>query len=231
VFAGAFTSGSYSFKVGDEQFTFSGLKYAGDEVENLAKTIPGTMRVLDQQFNRDSILQMNDYSIVHLATHAAFFTGKPEESFILFGDGSRATLRDVENWRLPNVDLIVLSACETGLGLDEKRSSDGKEILGLGYQMQRTGAKAAIASLWQVSDGGTQALMDAFYAALGKGSTKAEALRQAQIALITGDYTALGEQRGLVVQQQINNSLPSQVSNRLSHPYYWAPFILIGNGL
>ncbi|HAA28724.1 MAG TPA: hypothetical protein DCE56_14855, partial [Cyanobacteria bacterium UBA8553] len=61
--------------------------------------------------------------------------------------------------------------------------------------------------------------------------TKAEALRQAQIALITGDYTALGKQRGLEVQQQINSNLPSAVSRRLSHPYYWAPFILIGNGL
>ncbi len=61
--------------------------------------------------------------------------------------------------------------------------------------------------------------------------TKAEALRQAQIALITGDYTALGNRRGLEVGERINNSLPSEVSNRLNHPFYWAPFILIGNGL
>jgi CHAT domain-containing protein len=61
--------------------------------------------------------------------------------------------------------------------------------------------------------------------------TKAEALQQAQIALSTGDYTAIDEQRGLGVEQRIKNSLPPQVSDRLSHPYYWAPFILIGNGL
>jgi CHAT domain-containing protein len=172
---------------------------------------------------------MNDYSVVHLATHAAFLTGKPEDSFILFGDGSHSTLRDIGSWRLPNVDLMVLSACETGLG---DKLGDGKEVLGFGYQMQQTGARAAIASLWQVNDGGTQALMDAFYAALEKGNiTKAEALRQAQIALITGDYTALGEQRGLEVQQRISSRLPPTVNSRLSHPYYWAPFILIGNGL
>jgi CHAT domain-containing protein/Flp pilus assembly protein TadD len=229
VLAGAFTSGSYNFQVGNETFNLSGLKYAGVEVANLAKTVPSTTQVVDKQFNQDTILQMNDYSVVHLATHAAFVTGQPEQSFILFGDGSRSTLRDVGSWRLPNVDLMVLSACETGLG---DKLGDGKEVLGFGYQMQQTGARAAIASLWTVDDGGTQALMDAFYAALEKGNiTKAEALRQAQIALITGDYKALGEQRGLVVQQRINSSLPPQVNSSLSHPYYWAPFILIGNGL
>ena len=74
--------------------------------------------------------------------------------------------------------------------------------------------------------------MDTFYAALQTDKmTKTEALRQAQIALITGNYQALGEQRGLTVQQRITSSLPERVSTRLSHPYYWAPFILIGNGL
>jgi CHAT domain-containing protein len=74
--------------------------------------------------------------------------------------------------------------------------------------------------------------MDVFYAALENGNTtKAEALRQAQIALITGNYTALGQQRRLEVQQRISSSLPPRVNSRLSHPYYWAPFILIGNGL
>jgi CHAT domain-containing protein len=229
VLAAAFTQGNYSFKVGSEQFDFSGLPFAGGEVENLSQTIPNTTKLLDQQFNKDIVLQMNDYSVVHLATHAAFVSGKPEESFILFGNGDRATLQDVKNWRLPNVDLVVLSACETGLG---DKLGDGREILGFGYQMQQTSARAAIASLWSVNDGGTQALMNAFYAALqGDNITKAEALRQAQIALITGDYTALGKQRGLVVAQRINNTLPSSVSNRLSHPFYWAPFILIGNGL
>lgn len=229
IFAGAFTQGNYNIQIGSQQFNFQGLKYAGIEIENLAKIVPSTTRLLDQQFNRDTVLQMNDYSVVHLATHAAFVEGQPEQSFILFGDGKYVTLRDVGSWRLPNVDLVVLSACETGLG---DKLGDGKEVLGFGYQMQRAGARAAIASLWQVDDGGTQAMMDAFYAALENGSTtKAEALRQAQIALITGDYKALGQQRGLEVQQGTRSRLSPTVNSRLSHPYYWAPFILIGNGL
>jgi len=229
VLAAAFTQGNHSVKVRGQQFDFSGLPFAGREVENLAQTVPNTTKLLNEQFNKDIVAQMNDYSVVHLATHAAFLVGQPEESFILFGNGDRVTLRDVKNWRLPNVDLVVLSACETGLG---DKLGDGREILGFGYQMQQTSARAALASLWSVNDGGTQALMNAFYTALQTGKmTKAQALQQAQIALSTGDYTAIGEQRGLGVEERIKNSLPSQVSDRLSHPYYWAPFILIGNGL
>lgn len=71
----------------------------------------------------------------------------------------------------------MLSACETGLG---GKLGNGEEILGFGYQMQQTGARAAIASLWSVDDGGTQALMSAFYGILSTEKfTKTEALRQA----------------------------------------------------
>ncbi len=223
VLAGAFTQGNYSFEVGSRRFKFSGLPFAGVEVENLAQTVPRTKKLLDQQFNQDIVLQMNDYSVVHLATHASFTNGQPEESFILFGNGDRATLRDIQNWRLPNVDLVVLSACETGLG---DQLGDGREILGFGYQMQQTGARAAIASLWSVDDGGTQVLINAFYTKIAQGKiTKAEALRQAQIALINGNYKTIGQQRS------INDNLSPQVRHHLSHPFYWAPFILIGNGL
>jgi CHAT domain-containing protein/tetratricopeptide (TPR) repeat protein len=230
VLAGAFATGRYNFTVGGQSFDFSGLPFAGTEVENLAKTIPTTTKFIDKAFTPQvTVPKMDDYTVVHLATHAAFVVGTPDDSFILFGNGDRITLRDIQTWSLKNVDLVVLSACETGLG---GKLGNGEEILGLGYQMQRAGARAAIASLWSVDDGGTQALMDAFYTAMeNHNTTKAEALRQAQIALITGNYTALGQQRGLGVQQRITNSLPSQVVNRLNHPYYWAPFILIGNGL
>jgi CHAT domain-containing protein/Tfp pilus assembly protein PilF len=204
VLAAAFTQGEYDFRVGTRRFVFSGLEFAGPEVDNIAVQIPGTRKLIDRAFSRAATEnQLNNYNIVHFATHGAFVPGQPEDSFILFGNGDRATLRDVENWNLKNVDLVVLSACQTGVG---GTLGDGEEILGLGYQMQRAGALATIASLWSVNDQGTQLLMNAFYEALQKGNiTKAEALRQSQITLITDrDYI---------------------------HPYYWAPFILIGNGL
>ncbi|MBW4614968.1 MAG: CHAT domain-containing protein [Desmonostoc vinosum HA7617-LM4] len=218
ILAGAFTKGNYQIKIGNRQVTFAGLPYAAQEVAILAAAVPETKKLLDNTFSpKVAVPQMDDYTIVHLATHAAFVVGKPEDSFILFGNGDRVNLKDVATWSLPHVDLVVLSACETGLG---GNLGNGEEILGFGYQMQQTGARAAIASLWAVDDGGTQALMSAFYTNLSSEKlTKVEALRQAQIALIKGDLKA------------INQNMPIAVSGNLSHPYYWAPFILIGNGL
>jgi CHAT domain-containing protein len=139
---------------------------------------------------------------VHFATHAAFVPGKASQSFILFGDSLIATLEEIQTGWTIKADLVVLSACETGIG---GKLGNGEEILGLGYVFQDLGAKAAIASLWSIRDDSTAVLMDAFYGALQKGMPKAEALRQAQLTLI-GDA-------------------------QYSRPMYWAPFILIGNGL
>ncbi|MEH2156223.1 CHAT domain-containing protein [Nostoc sp.] len=218
VLAGAFTKGNYQIKVGNRQVAFAGLPFAMREVESLAAAVPETTKLLDDAFTPEvAVPQMDDYTIVHLATHAAFVVGKPEDSFILFGNGDRVNFRNVATWSLPHVDLVVLSACETGLG---GKLGNGEEILGFGYQMQQTGARAAIASLWSVDDGGTQALMSAFYAIISTDKlTKTEALRQAQVSLITGDW------------KKISHNAPVTAVSDFSHPYYWAPFILIGNGL
>ncbi len=205
VLAGAFsdTATTHTFIAGEERYTFRGLEFADDEVNAIKSTIPKTDILLNQKFtHQDTITRGRDNNIIHLATHAAFVPGYPHESFILFGNGDRATIRDMEQWELPGVELVVLSACETGLN----GFGDGVEILGLGYMVQNAGAMAAIATLWEVSDSGTQTLMIPFYQLLADSDiTKAEALREAQISLI-------------------------QSSDR-SHPYYWAPFLLIGNGL
>ena len=207
---------------------FSALPFAALEVEGLANLIANTETRLDDAFTLDLVNEMDDYPIVHLATHAKFLPGTPEQSFILFGEApvAIATIADMKNWSFSNVELVVLSACETGVG---DQLGDGREILGFGYLMQQAGADATVASLWQVSDGGTQALMNAFYGALQQGMTKTKALRQAQIALITGDYSAVGGQRALVAVVPKEGAAVSQ--SGLTHPYYWAPFILIGNGL
>ncbi|NEQ98516.1 MAG: CHAT domain-containing protein [Cyanothece sp. SIO2G6] len=233
VLAAAFTQGQHQVQVGDRILSFGGLTFAGREVETLAQLIPATATRFDTEFNPNIIYEMNDFSVVHLATHATFNPGPPEDSFILFGDGSRATLADIRDWNIPDVELVVLSACETAVG--DVLLGNGEEILGFGYLMQSAGADAAIASLWQVSDGGTQALMDAFYMALQNGYNKAESLQRAQRSLITGDTALLTTETRNIRLESINspdsqhpNALMSQ---RLNHPYYWAPFILIGNGL
>ncbi|MEM7557016.1 MAG: CHAT domain-containing protein, partial [Cyanobacteria bacterium P01_A01_bin.84] len=133
------------------------------------------------------------------------------------------------NWTLNNVDLVVLSACETGLG----GFGNGEEILGLGYQFQNRGVRATIASLWKVSDGGTQVLMNAFYSALKGNITKAQALRQAQLALIKNDDSVVGDKQRsqFSIELLAAETEPTQNGKKFEHPYYWAPFILIGNGL
>jgi CHAT domain-containing protein len=229
ILAGAFATGRYNFERGATRFAFSGLQFAGLEVENLAMMISGTTKLIDREFNRAMIPRLPDYNIIHLATHAMFITGQPEDSFILLGDGDTITMPDIQNLILLNVDLVVLSACQTGIG---GKLGNGEEILGFGYQIQETGAKAAIASLWKVDDGGTQALMTAFYTSLLSGTTKkAEALQKAQIALITGDDSMLGRSANLSILARTRSGLRQSVANRLNHPYYWASFILIGNGL
>ena len=168
------------------------------------------------------------------------FTFRPKVQFGCFikvvDQGDRLTLQELNTpeWRgrFNNVELVVLSACETGVGGD--RLGNGAEILGFGYLMQEAGAEAAIASLWQVSDGGTQVLMDGFYAALNNGYSKAEALQRAQQTLITSDASVLAGERGNPATIEIVDSRTGQplaASTDLAHPYYWAPFILIGNGL
>ncbi|NJR67121.1 MAG: CHAT domain-containing protein, partial [Leptolyngbyaceae cyanobacterium CRU_2_3] len=229
VLAAACAECNFNIQVNGKLYQFANLPFTASEITNLAEDIPGTRTLLNRAFTPDTVSLMRQYAIVHLATHAAFVQGKPDDSFIVFGDGKSVSLRDIRNWNLSNTDLVVLSACETAVG--ESTLGSGVEILGFGYQMQLTGARAAIASLWQVNDGGTQVLMNAFYTALGQGMTKAEALRQAQVALIKQDLAGVGDRRGWIEVVNTRTGLPQTISNNLSHPYYWAPFILIGNSL
>ncbi|MEM7556642.1 MAG: tetratricopeptide repeat protein, partial [Cyanobacteria bacterium P01_A01_bin.84] len=143
VLAGAFVQGKHNIKMGERSFPFVGLPFTGTEVENLAKMIPQTKKLVDEQFSKNStIAVMNNYTILHFATHAAVVPENAAQSFILFGNGDIATLEEIGNWTLNNVDLVVLSACETGLG----GFGNGEEILGLGYQFQNRGVRATIAS-------------------------------------------------------------------------------------
>lgn len=221
VLAGAYTEGAHAFEIGGEDFSFRGLPYARVEIETLAETVPDIEALTGAAFTLDALLpRLGDYNVLHLATHGAFVSGRPASSFLLFGDGGIATLDDMKSWPL-DADLVVLSACETAVG---GRYGNGEEILGLGYVIQDAGARSTVASLWPVSDGGTQLLMQAFYRGLDQGLGKAEALRGAQLHLIRGDRQALADEaRGMRV--------PRSAAVRYDHPYFWAGFILIGNGL
>jgi CHAT domain-containing protein len=221
IFGGAYTSGTHTFAVADQNFTFFGLPFAGQEMTTLGELFQGTLSFRDDEFVFNNVYpERSGFNVLHLATHAAAVVGQPSDSFILFGDGGRLSIQEIKNLDF-DLDLAVLSACETALG---DTLSNGVEVLGLGYAMQQSGVRATIASLWSVSDGGTHALMSEFYRQLLEGKNKAEALQLAQQLLISNDAEAISAaNRGVV--------LADAVTSRLAHPFYWAPFIIVGSGL
>ncbi len=164
------------------------------------------------------------FSIIHLATHAAFLPGSVQQSYIQFWDAPLALnqIKDLE-LRSPAVHLLVLSACQTALG-------DPQVELGFAGLAVQSGSRAALASLWAVSDVGTLTLMDGFYRQLQTAPIKAEALRQTQIAMLRGTLkppSALP--RSPQKNAQPNNPSTSSEEIDISHPYYWSAFTLIGN--
>ncbi|MGD1904746.1 MAG: CHAT domain-containing protein [Leptolyngbyaceae cyanobacterium] len=231
--AAACAACSFSVNVGDDTFNFGDLPATRQEVALLADQIPGAQVLIDHDFTPDQFQGLlSRYSIIHLATHGLFVSGAPDESFLLFGDGQSVNLRQIRrDWAQLDADLVVLSACETALG--SAQLGNGVEVLGLGFQLQRVGAKAVVASLWQVSDRGTQALMTEFYAALEQGLTKTAALQAAQRALIANQSVTTGGliRAGAPPVAREGAGSTARAFTGYSHPYYWAPFILIGNGL
>jgi CHAT domain-containing protein len=132
---------------------------------------------------RDNLSQ---YQILHIATHGKFEPGSADASFLVMGDGEKLPIPKIETLKnLGNLQLVALSACETALG---GTGQDGTEIAGISFYFLNKGAKAVMASLWAVNDGSTSLLMQQFYKNLATSQqpiTKAEALRQAQLSLLS----------------------------------------------
>ena len=188
--------------------------------------MPGEV-LLDDEFTKGALEAglRHGFPIVHVASHFSFQTSGDDFSFLLLGGkneaGEHLTLSDIKtdvNIRFWNTELLTLSACESALSGER----NGRELDGLGEITQRKGAKAVIASLWSVSDQSTAALMRRFYEiwTTHAGMSKVEALKQAQMALLREEVKPEG------VEAAVGASSPPE---SFAHPYYWAPFILIGN--
>ncbi|NEZ58050.1 CHAT domain-containing protein [Adonisia turfae] len=188
---------------------------------------------LDDDFTLKALQANVEFrQILHIATHAEFAPSRPEDSFIVLGNGDRMKIQDIEVMQesLRDLHLVVLSACKTALG---GTAGDGTEIAGISsYFLAANRAETVIASLWAVNDTSTSLLMQRFYEFLASGElTKAEALRQAQLSLLYDEdtETRLAATRATIsVESRDGNPL---ATNGFQHPYHWAPFILIGNGL
>jgi CHAT domain-containing protein len=155
----------------------------------------------------------------------------------LLGDGKHLTLSEIKTkLNFNSVELLTLSACETALG-DDSTSHHGVEVEGLGAIAQQAGAKAVLATLWPVADASTAALMRALYQAHKVDHLdKADALRQAQLALLRGSAAvevSSNAQRGLTRMNgaAAAGNFKADPNAPYAHPFYWAPFILMGNWL
>lgn len=164
--------------------------------------------------------------ILHLAAHGYTDEHLPSSSFVALTipeDTSSADAnpkRDnglLQVWEIfekvrLDADLVVLSACDTGLGEEQ----GGEGLIGLTRAFQYAGARTVMASLWSVQDQATSELMIRFYKHLRAGKSKDEALRQAQIELIRGPI-------------EVVNEKGEKTLFDASAPYYWAGFQVYGD--
>lgn len=204
----------------------SDLPSAPLEAQIIADDIWGGDVFLGSQFTVANLIearQRTPYGIVHLATHGEFLPGQLDKSYIQFQD-QKLSLTDLGQLGLnnPPIELLVLSACRTALG-------DRQAELGFAGLALASGAKSALGSIWDVSDAGTMGLMTQFYKELKTSPIKAEALRQAQIAMLRGDVRLNG---GEILTRGGDEILLPQSSpifhnQDLAHPYFWSSFTLV----
>ena len=144
------------------------------------------------------------------------------------------TAEEVQSLDLRGTDLVVLSACETGLG----KGDYGQGVMGLQRAFQAAGARAVVASLWRVDDAATTVLMEQFYTNLwSKKMPKLEALRQAQLTVLNNPglvtrQAELAKKRGSTRSRRscrrAENPAPNAGATR-SDPALWAAFVLSGD--
>ncbi len=180
------------------------------ELEGIKENIQRNETLENQEFIKKNIqikINKTPFNILHLATHGKF-SSNPEQTYILDWN-ERIKVKDLDNLLRLNyqrsanpIELLILSACETATG-------DKRAALGLAGIAIRAGARTTLASLWQINDASTAEFMIKFYQELNRGQiTKAEALRNAQIAF-----------------------LQESAHRDYNRPYHWSAFILVGNWL
>lgn len=181
------------------------LPSALDEVERLKQIYPNSKVYMLWEAKKERLFDLpRGTDLLHLATHGRLDSADVNESYIKMaseGANGMGKLRLSEIYDLPldNTSLVTLSACETALG----EKDPGTEIASLAQAFSIAGAPTVVASLWAVYDPSTADIMDNFYRELRKGIPKAEALQHAQIAVLHNP--------------------------KYSNPYFWAPFIMLGD--
>jgi CHAT domain-containing protein/tetratricopeptide (TPR) repeat protein len=190
--------------------TYKRLDNSGKEIENIASffkkgNADTYLRndATEENVKRDDELKKFNY--VHFATHGFIDETKPDFSSLVLTQDKNSEedgfLQATEIFNLKlNADLVVLSACQTGLG----KLVRGEGMVGLTRAFMYAGSPTVMVSLWSVSDASTATLMGEFYRNLVKEKLdKTDALRKAQLFMLGNE--------------------------KFAHPFYWAPFVLIGD--
>jgi CHAT domain-containing protein len=201
---------------------------------------------LDKEFSDKSLTDALDqgrnegFKAIHIASHFILRPGSKRNSYLELGGNNKLTVEELMarfNF-FANVELLTLSACSTAIG----GVNSGTEIEGFGVLAQDLGAHAVLASLWDVSDSSTSKLMQNVYRIwrAEPGTSKAESLRKAQLLLLRGEPNDKSDAAKADPTQRATLALRNDAKLDLTryqfdpqkpfaHPYYWAPFILIGN--
>lgn len=187
--------------------SFNGkLPFTINEAKTIGSLWSGNILLEDEATLENVQNAAKQSQILHLAAHAEFRPDNPLFSGLTLADGWLTTL-DIFNLKI-NASLVTLSACQTGRSV----IGGGDELLGLMRAFLSSGASSLILTLWAVEDRSTSNLMEKFYSNLANGLSKGEALRQAQLAFL---HSQDSDNQGL--------------NNLYQHPYFWAPFFLVGD--
>lgn len=187
-----------------ENRKFPPLENVPRELQQIQLEVPKTEELLNQQFTENNLqnqLQSAPFAVVHLATHGEF-SSDPEKTFVLTWD-KLLKVKEFDN--LLRVSDTNKSSTIQLLVLSACKTAvgDKRAALGLAGIAVQAGTGSTLATLWSVDDESTANLMSEFYQQLKAGVNKAEALQRAQLAVFTQEKS----------------------------PYFWAPFVLVGNWL
>ncbi|MEW6615471.1 MAG: CHAT domain-containing tetratricopeptide repeat protein [Thermodesulfobacteriota bacterium] len=214
-------------------FSLPRLPETRDEVLKIATLFGYQMNdsniKLDMDASKSELLKadLGSYRFIHFATHGLLSGDIPyilEPALVLTQPGNRnpddgfLKMSEILELKL-NADAVVLSACKTALG----KEIAGEGVIGLSRAFILAGSKSVIVSLWSVESNSTSVLMKSFYTHLKNGKSKEEALRLAKLELKNQNLISDDLSRGVEIVER-----GKKVQTSTTHPFFWAPFILVG---
>ena len=207
---------------------FTPLPETRNEVENISHLFGEgkTLLLMGKEASKTKVKSepLQGYRYLHFATHGILgnqIPGVNEPALVLAAENSSQssflTLSDIEELKL-NSDLTVLSACDTGSGI----YYTGEGVMGLSRGFLLAGSRSVLASLWPIDSESTVKFMMSFYQHLQSGESKSESLRLTQLEFISGKEGGTSTERGVRIIDK------NQQHAKISHPFYWASFVLTG---